>query len=119
MVNQDDDGDNSFHIAADASKMIRENLTWVVQMLQHPSPAVDVRNHRQVTSEHAYPSFSPLVVGESVSILLIIVLRNPSIRIHQTLGVWVQYTKRLDIKFIYLVAQVIISIYLRPFGKTV
>ncbi|XP_047095447.1 E3 ubiquitin-protein ligase KEG-like [Lolium rigidum] len=43
---QDDDGDNSFHIAADASKMIRENLTWVVQMLQHPSPAVDVRNHR-------------------------------------------------------------------------
>jgi E3 ubiquitin-protein ligase KEG len=54
MVNQDDDGDNSFHIAADASKMIRENLTWVVQMLQHPSPAVDVRNHRQVTSEHVY-----------------------------------------------------------------
>ncbi|XBJ17837.1 hypothetical protein VPH35_009154 [Triticum aestivum] len=43
---QDDDGDNSFHIAADASKMIRENLTWVVQMLEHPSPAVDVRNHR-------------------------------------------------------------------------
>ncbi|OEL12851.1 E3 ubiquitin-protein ligase KEG [Dichanthelium oligosanthes] len=43
---QDDDGDNAFHIAADAAKMIRENLTWVVQMLQQPSPAVDVRNHR-------------------------------------------------------------------------
>ncbi|XP_062231301.1 E3 ubiquitin-protein ligase KEG-like [Phragmites australis] len=43
---QDDDGDNAFHIAADAAKMIRENLTWVVQMLQQSSPAVDVRNHR-------------------------------------------------------------------------
>ena len=43
---QDDDGDNAFHIAADAAKMIRENLTWIVQMLQQPSPAVDVRNHR-------------------------------------------------------------------------
>ncbi|XP_015639441.1 E3 ubiquitin-protein ligase KEG [Oryza sativa Japonica Group] len=43
---QDDDGDNAFHIAADAAKMIRENLSWIVQMLQQPSPAVDVRNHR-------------------------------------------------------------------------
>ena len=46
FVNQDDDGDNAFHIAADAAKMIRENLTWVAQMLLQPSPAVDVRNHR-------------------------------------------------------------------------
>nr|CAB3465350.1 unnamed protein product [Digitaria exilis] len=45
-IAMDDDGDNAFHIAADAAKMIRENLTWVVQMLQQPSPAVDVRNHR-------------------------------------------------------------------------
>ncbi|AQK94106.1 E3 ubiquitin-protein ligase KEG [Zea mays] len=43
---QDDDGDNAFHIAADAAKMIRENLTWIAQMLLQPSPAVDVRNHR-------------------------------------------------------------------------
>ncbi|AQK94125.1 E3 ubiquitin-protein ligase KEG [Zea mays] len=43
---EDDDGDNAFHIAADAAKMIRENLTWIAQMLLQPSPAVDVRNHR-------------------------------------------------------------------------
>ncbi|XP_010938514.1 E3 ubiquitin-protein ligase KEG [Elaeis guineensis] len=43
---QDDDGDNAFHIAADAAKMIRENFNWIVVMLQHPSPAVEVRNHR-------------------------------------------------------------------------
>ncbi|KAG1331792.1 hypothetical protein COCNU_02G017600 [Cocos nucifera] len=29
---QDDDGDNAFHIAADAAKMIRENLYWIVVM---------------------------------------------------------------------------------------
>lgn len=51
LVIQDDDGDNAFHIAADAAKMIRENLSWIVQMLQQPSPAVDVRNHRQVILE--------------------------------------------------------------------
>ncbi|KAJ6807815.1 E3 ubiquitin-protein ligase KEG [Iris pallida] len=43
---QDDDGDNAFHIAADAAKMIRENLNWIVVMLHSPSPAVEVRNHR-------------------------------------------------------------------------
>ncbi|ONK63724.1 uncharacterized protein A4U43_C07F18260 [Asparagus officinalis] len=42
---QDDDGDNAFHIAADAAKLIRENLNWIVLMLQHPCPAVQVRNH--------------------------------------------------------------------------
>ncbi|PKA62632.1 E3 ubiquitin-protein ligase KEG [Apostasia shenzhenica] len=43
---QDDDGDNAFHIAADAAKMIRENLNWIVVMLQHPDAAMEVRNHR-------------------------------------------------------------------------
>lgn len=43
---QDDDGDNAFHIAADAAKMIRENLNWIVVMLQYPGAAVEVRNHR-------------------------------------------------------------------------
>ena len=46
---QDDDGDTAFHIAADAAKMIRENLEWIVVMLQYPDAAVDLRNHRQVT----------------------------------------------------------------------
>ncbi|XP_020597993.1 E3 ubiquitin-protein ligase KEG isoform X2 [Phalaenopsis equestris] len=43
---QDDDGDNAFHIAADAAKMIRENLNWIVVMLQYPNADVEVRNHR-------------------------------------------------------------------------
>lgn len=43
---QDDDGDNAFHIAADAAKMIRECLKWIVVMLQYPYPDIEVRNHR-------------------------------------------------------------------------
>ncbi|XP_072984239.1 E3 ubiquitin-protein ligase KEG [Typha latifolia] len=43
---QDDEGDNAFHIAAEAARMIRENLNWIVVMLKHPSPDVEVRNHR-------------------------------------------------------------------------
>lgn len=45
---QDDEGDNAFHIAADAAKMIRENLEWIIHMLKCPDAAVDLRNHRQV-----------------------------------------------------------------------
>jgi len=43
---QDDEGDNAFHIAADAAKMIRENLEWLILMLKYPDADVDVRNHR-------------------------------------------------------------------------
>ncbi|KAJ3676288.1 hypothetical protein LUZ60_003700 [Juncus effusus] len=46
---QDDDGDNAFHIAADAATMIRENLKWIVEMLKYPNPDVEVRNHRGLT----------------------------------------------------------------------
>jgi hypothetical protein len=45
---QDDDGDNAFHIAADAAKYIRECLECIVVMLQYPGAAIEVRNHRQV-----------------------------------------------------------------------
>ncbi|KAF3549576.1 hypothetical protein DY000_02000535 [Brassica cretica] len=34
-------GDNAFHIAADAAKMIRENLDWLIVMLKRPDAAVD------------------------------------------------------------------------------
>lgn len=44
---KDDEGDNALHIAADAAKMIRENLDWLIVMLKRPDAAVDVRNHRQ------------------------------------------------------------------------
>lgn len=43
---QDDEGDNAFHIAADAAKMIRENLEWLIVMLRNLDAAVEVRNHR-------------------------------------------------------------------------
>lgn len=42
---QDDEGANAFHIAADAAKMIRENLEWLIVMLKKPDVDVDVRNH--------------------------------------------------------------------------
>ncbi|KAJ7949366.1 E3 ubiquitin-protein ligase KEG [Quillaja saponaria] len=42
---QDDEGDNAFHIAADAAKMIRENLEWLIVMLRNPDASVEVRNH--------------------------------------------------------------------------
>ncbi|CAI9770463.1 unnamed protein product [Fraxinus pennsylvanica] len=41
---QDDDGNNAFHIAADAAKRIRENLDWIIFMLKYPNAAVEVRN---------------------------------------------------------------------------
>lgn len=46
FYDQDDEGDNAFHIAADTAKMVRENLQWIVVMLQYPDAAIDVRNHR-------------------------------------------------------------------------
>ncbi|CAN1316132.1 E3 ubiquitin-protein ligase KEG, partial [Linum perenne] len=42
---QDDEGDTAFHIAADAAKMIRENLEWLIVMLGNPIAAVEARNH--------------------------------------------------------------------------
>lgn len=46
--NQDDDGDNAFHIAADAAKFIRECLECILLILKYPGAAIGVRNHRQV-----------------------------------------------------------------------
>lgn len=43
---QDDEGDNAFHIAADMAKMVRENLHWIVTMLQRADATTDVKNHR-------------------------------------------------------------------------
>ncbi|CAK9133634.1 unnamed protein product [Ilex paraguariensis] len=42
---QDDEGDNAFHMAAEAAKMIRENLEWIMIMLRFPGAAITVRNH--------------------------------------------------------------------------
>lgn len=45
---QDDEGDNAFHVAAETAKMIRENLEWIYYMLRYPGAGVEVRNHGQV-----------------------------------------------------------------------
>ena len=40
-----DDGDSAFHIAAETTKMIRENLEWLIVMLLNPDADIEVRNH--------------------------------------------------------------------------
>ena len=47
---QDDDGDNAFHIAANAAKLIRESLECIVWMMKYPAAAIEARNHRQADS---------------------------------------------------------------------
>ncbi|KGN48095.1 E3 ubiquitin-protein ligase KEG [Cucumis sativus] len=42
---QDDDGDNAFHLAADAAKYIRECLDCILLILKYPGAAIGVRNH--------------------------------------------------------------------------
>jgi len=42
---QDDDGDNAFHIAVETTKMIRDNLDWLIVMLLNPDADIEVRNH--------------------------------------------------------------------------
>jgi E3 ubiquitin-protein ligase KEG len=42
---QDDDGDNAFHIAAETTKMIRENLDRLIVILLNPDADTNVRNH--------------------------------------------------------------------------
>lgn len=41
--------------------MIRENLEWIVVMLQYPDAAVELRNHRQVTIHRIKLSYEKLV----------------------------------------------------------
>lgn len=52
--NQDDDGDNAFHLAADAAKFIRECLECILLILKYPGAAIGVRNHRQVLCIYNY-----------------------------------------------------------------
>ncbi|KAF7119469.1 hypothetical protein RHSIM_Rhsim13G0208400 [Rhododendron simsii] len=38
---QDDDGENAFHIAADAAKFVRESLECIVLMMKYPAAAIE------------------------------------------------------------------------------
>ncbi|XP_008783270.2 E3 ubiquitin-protein ligase KEG-like [Phoenix dactylifera] len=89
---QDDDGDNAFHIAADAAKMIRENLNWIVVMLQHPSPAVEVRNHRGWTLR----DFLETLPREWISEDLMEALADKGVHLSPTIyevGDWVKFKR--------------------------
>uniref|UniRef100_A0A1D1YVT9 RING-type E3 ubiquitin transferase n=1 Tax=Anthurium amnicola TaxID=1678845 RepID=A0A1D1YVT9_9ARAE len=91
---QDDDGDNAFHIAADAAKMIRENLEWIAIMLQYPDAAVEVRNHRGRTLRDFLEALPREWISEDLMEILISkgVFLSPTI---YEVGDWVKFKSSL------------------------
>lgn len=92
---QDEDGDNAFHIAADAAKMIRENLNWIFAMLQYPNPAVEVRNHRGWTLR----DFLEALPREWISEELMEELANKRVHLSPTIyvvGDWVKFKRSVE-----------------------
>ncbi|KAJ9190547.1 hypothetical protein P3X46_001734 [Hevea brasiliensis] len=89
---QDDEGDNAFHIAADAAKMIRENLVWLIMMLRNPDAAVDVRNHSGKTLR----DFLEALPREWISEDLMEALLNRGVHLSPTIfevGDWVKFKR--------------------------
>ncbi|KAJ0102481.1 hypothetical protein Patl1_05319 [Pistacia atlantica] len=96
---QDDEGDNAFHIAADAAKMIRENLEWLILMLSNPDAAVEVRNHRQVCivdSGKTLRDFLEALPREWISEDLMEALMNRGVHLSPTIfevGDWIKFKR--------------------------
>ncbi|KAJ4720401.1 E3 ubiquitin-protein ligase KEG [Melia azedarach] len=89
---QDDEGDNAFHIAADAAKMIRENLEWLIVMLSNPEAAVEVRNH----SGRTLRDFLEALPREWISEDLMEALLNRGVHLSPTIfevGDWVKFKR--------------------------
>ncbi|XP_010547364.1 PREDICTED: E3 ubiquitin-protein ligase KEG isoform X2 [Tarenaya hassleriana] len=89
---QDDEGDNAFHIAADAAKMIRENLDWLIVMLRNPDAAVEIRNHSGKTVR----DFLEALPREWISEDLMEALLNRGIHLSSTIyevGDWVKFKR--------------------------
>ncbi|KAJ8427692.1 hypothetical protein Cgig2_003603 [Carnegiea gigantea] len=89
---QDDEGDNAFHIAADAAKMIRENLEWLMLMLKYPDADVDVRNHSGKTLK----DFLEALPREWISEDLMDALLNKGVQLSPTIydvGDWVKFRR--------------------------
>ncbi|KDP40550.1 hypothetical protein JCGZ_24549 [Jatropha curcas] len=89
---QDDEGDNAFHIAADAAKMIRENLEWLIIMLKNPGAAVEVRNHSGKTLR----DFLEALPREWISEDLLEALMNRGVHLSPTIfevGDWVKFKR--------------------------
>ncbi|CAM8889070.1 unnamed protein product [Rhodiola kirilowii] len=89
---QDDDGDNAFHLAADAAKMIRENLDWLIIMLKKPDAAVEVRNHSGKTLRDLLESLRREWISED----LMDALLEKGVQLSPTVfnvGDWVKFKK--------------------------
>ncbi|KAE8038428.1 hypothetical protein FH972_010939 [Carpinus fangiana] len=91
---QDDEGDNAFHIAADAAKMIRENLEWLIVMLRNLDAAVEVRNHSGKTLR----DFLEALPREWISEDLMEALVNRGVHLSPTIfevGDWVKFKRSI------------------------
>ncbi|XP_030966830.1 E3 ubiquitin-protein ligase KEG [Quercus lobata] len=91
---QDDEGDNAFHIAADAARMIRENLEWLIDMLRNPNAAVEVRNHSGKTLR----DFLEALPREWISEDLMEPLINRGLHLSRTIfevGDWVKFRRSI------------------------
>lgn len=93
---QNDEGDNAFHIAADTAKMVRENLDWIVVMLQQEDAAIDVRNHSGKTLK----DFIEALPREWISEDLMDALSVKGIQLSLTIfeiGDWVKFKKSVKV----------------------
>ncbi|KAG6628361.1 hypothetical protein I3843_14G010800 [Carya illinoinensis] len=91
---QDDEGDNAFHIAADAAKMIRENLVWLIVMLRNPDAAVEVRNHSGKTLRDFLEALPREWISEDLMEALVI----RGVRLSPTIfevGDWVKFRRSI------------------------
>ncbi|PSS24307.1 E3 ubiquitin-protein like [Actinidia chinensis var. chinensis] len=91
---QDDEGDSAFHIAAEAAKMIRENLEWIIVMLGYPNAAVELRNH----SGRTLRDFLEALPREWISEDLMEALTNMGVHLSPTIyqvGDWVKFKRSI------------------------
>ncbi|XP_047315688.1 E3 ubiquitin-protein ligase KEG [Impatiens glandulifera] len=89
---QDDEGNNAFHIAAESAQMIRENLGWIIVMLNYPDAAVESRNHSGKTLH----DFLEALPREWISEDLMEALVNKSFYLSPTIyqvGDWVKFKR--------------------------
>ncbi|GMH30499.1 hypothetical protein Nepgr_032342 [Nepenthes gracilis] len=92
---QDDEGDTAFHIAADAAKMIRENLGWIVVMLKYPDAAFDLRNQSGKTLR----DFLEALPREWISEDLMEALATKGVHLSPTVyevGDWVKFRRSIN-----------------------
>eukprot|EP00252_Welwitschia_mirabilis_P017854 TRINITY_DN3975_c0_g1_i1.p1 TRINITY_DN3975_c0_g1~~TRINITY_DN3975_c0_g1_i1.p1 ORF type:complete len:1637 (-),score=359.35 TRINITY_DN3975_c0_g1_i1:440-5350(-) len=93
---QDDEGDNAFHIAAHTAKMVRENLDWIVIMLQNEDADIHARNH----NGKSLKDFMEALPREWINEDLMDALHNKGIELSPTIfeiGDWVKFKKCVNV----------------------